>query len=95
MATMNDTLFGSLGKQYCIYFYLLSVFGFILLAMTMIGMVWSLFTKKLDMKVITGLVMASLGYGIFYFQNRLLHSMCVQEGLVNNDGEQKPKHKIA
>ena len=95
MATMNDTLFGSLGKQYCIYFYLLSVFGFILLAMTMIGMVWSLFTKKLDMKVITGLVMASLGYGIFYFQNRLLHTMCVQEGLVNNDGEQKPKHKIA
>ena len=95
MATMNDTLFGSLGKQYCIYFYLLSVFGFILLAMTMIGIVWSLFTKKLDMKVMAGLVMASLGYGIFYFQNRLLHSMCVQEGLVNNDGEQKPKHKIA
>jgi hypothetical protein len=95
MTTMNDTLFGSLGKQYCIYFYLLSVFGFILLAMTMIGMVWSLFTKKLDMKVMTGLVMASLGYGIFYFQNRLLHSMCVQEGLVNNDGEQKPKHKTA
>ena len=95
MATMNDTLFGSLGKQYCIYFYLLSVFGFILLAMTMVGIVWSLFTKKLDMKTITGLVMASLGYGIFYFQNRLLHSMCVQEGLVNNDGEQKPKNKIA
>lgn len=95
MTTMNETLFGSLGKQYCIYFYLLSVFGFILLAMTMIGMVWALFTKKIDMKIMSGLVMASLGYGIFYFQNRLLHSMCVQEGLVNNDGEQKPKHKNA
>lgn len=95
MTTMNETLFGSLGKQYCIYFYLLSVFGFILLAMTMIGMVWALFTKKIDMKIMSGLVMASLGYGIFYFQNRLLHSMCVHEGLVNNDGEQKPKHKNA
>ena len=95
MTTMNDTLFGSLGKQYCIYFYLLSVFGFVLLSLTVMGIVWSLFTKKLDMKIMVGLVMASFGYGIFYFQNRLLHSMCVQEGLVNNEGEQKPKHKIA
>lgn len=95
MTTMNDTLFGSLGKQYCVYFYLLSVFGFVLFALTVIGMVSTLFFKKLDMKVMMGLVMASLGYGIFYFQNRLLHSMCVQEGLVNNEGEQKPKHKIA
>lgn len=83
MTTMNDTLFGSLGKQYCIYFYLLSVFGFILLALTVMGMVSTLFFKKMDMKVMVGLLMASLGYGIFYFQNRLLHSMCVHEGMVN------------
>ena len=93
--TMNDTLFGSLGKQYCIYFYLLSVFGFILLVLTMMGMIWSIFTKRFDMKIMVGLVMASLGYGIFYFQNRLLHTMCVHEGLVNNVGEQQHKPKIA
>ena len=81
--TIMDTLYGPLGKQYCMYFYLLSVFGFVLLALTVLGLVWSLFTKKMDMKVVMGLIMASLGYGIFYFQNRLLHSMCVHEGLTN------------
>jgi hypothetical protein len=86
---MNDTLFGSLGKQYCIYFYLLSVFGFVLLAFTVIGLVSTLFFKKMDMKVVVGLTMASLGYGIFYFQNRLLHSMCVNEGMVSQEDKQK------
>jgi hypothetical protein len=78
-----DTLYGPLGKQYCIYFYFLSVFGFILLALTVIGMIWAMLTKKFDTKVIVGLLMASLGYGIFYFQNRLLHSMCIHEGMIN------------
>ena len=84
MNGIMDYLYGPLGKQYCIYFYLLSVFGFVLLTLTIIGMVWSLFTKRVDTKVLMGLFMACIGYSIFYFQNRLLHTMCVHNGMVGD-----------
>jgi hypothetical protein len=82
MSGLNDTLFGPLSKQYCLYFYLLSVFGFIFLAIAVIGMLFNMFSKKMDGKVVGGFLMAALGYGIFYFQSRLLYSMCSHsEGL--------------
>ena len=82
MSGINDTLFGPLSKQYCLYFYLLSVFGFIFLAIAVIGMLFNMFSKKMDSKVVGGFLMAALGYGIFYFQSRLLYSMCSHaEGL--------------
>lgn len=82
MSGLNETLFGPLSKQYCLYFYLLSVFGFIFLAIAVIGMLFNMFSKKMDGKVVGGFLMAALGYGIFYFQSRLLYSMCSHsEGL--------------
>jgi len=72
-----DTLFGPLSKQYCVYFYFLSIFGFILLAVFVISSIMVGLSKRKGLDYYMQVVGISLGYAIFYFQNRLLHSMCV------------------
>jgi len=72
-----DTLFGPLSKQYCIYFYFLSIFGFILLAVFIVSSIFVGLSKRKGLDYYMQVVGIALGYAIFYFQNRLLHSMCV------------------
>jgi hypothetical protein len=72
-----DTLFGPLSKQYCVYFYFLSIFGFILLAVFIISSIFVGLSKRKGLDYYMQVVGIALGYAIFYFQNRLLHSMCV------------------
>ena len=72
-----DTLFGPLSKQYCVYFYFLSIFGFILLAVFIISSIFVGLSKRKGVDYYMQVVGIALGYAIFYFQNRLLHSMCV------------------
>ena len=76
---MNDfmnALFGPMDKDYCLYFYYLSIFGFILLTLSFLTMVRLVIARKRDGVFYMNSFMVLLGYGIFYFQNRLLHSMC-------------------
>ena len=72
-----ETLFGPLSKQYCVYFYFLSIFGFILLAVFIISSIFVGLSKRKGLDYYMQVVGIALGYAIFYFQNRLLHSMCV------------------
>jgi len=72
-----DTLFGPLSKQYCVYFYFLSIFGFILLAVFIVSSIVVGLSKRKGLDYYMQVVGIALGYAIFYFQNRLLHSMCV------------------
>jgi hypothetical protein len=72
-----DTLFGPLSKQYCVYFYFLSIFGFILLAVFLVSSIFIGLSKRKGIEYYMQVVGIALGYAIFYFQNRLLHSMCV------------------
>jgi hypothetical protein len=76
MSSLNDTLFGPLGTQFCLYFYILSAVAFIFMLMSILGFIIHLFSKKVDMKVIMGVVMVAGTYGIVYMQNRLLYNMC-------------------
>ena len=76
---MNDfmnALFGPMHKDYCLYFYYLSIFGFILLTLSFLTMVRLVIARKRGSVFYMNSFMVLLGYGIFYFQNRLLHSMC-------------------
>ena len=95
MSSMNDTMdyiYGPLSKNYCIYFYLLSVVGFVLLCLALISMILVGFSKTKSSGFYVQMLMICIGYGIFYFQNRLLYSMCVgsgsrsKEGIVNKAG---------
>ena len=76
---MNDfmnALFGPMHKDYCLYFYYLSIFGFILLTLSFLTMIRLVIARKRGGMFYMNSFMVLLGYGIFYFQNRLLHSMC-------------------
>lgn len=72
-----NSIYGTLPKDYCLYFYLLSMFGFILMIFTLILAVVIGITKNKDFSFYFQALMGILAYGLFYFQNRLLHSMCM------------------
>jgi hypothetical protein len=78
---MNDFnyLFSPLDKKYCLYFYWLSVIGFICVILTIIAFMWIGLSKKLGIEHYIHMVSLALGYFIFgYFHNRLLYSMCAR-----------------
>ena len=77
MADMMNTLFGPLDRKYCDYFYILSIFGFVLLVILLLTSLMVGISKRKGLDFYMQTISIALGYAIFYFQNRLLHSMCV------------------
>jgi hypothetical protein len=76
--SLNDYLFGPLGKEYCFYFYVLAVLGFFITFFLVVSLVIAIFNmKKLSGGVIAGMAMGIVYPALFYLQNRLLHSMCI------------------
>ena len=73
-----STIFSPLDKDFCMYFYYLSVFGFALLIFTLLSAILVTILKKKSFDFVLQMILLSLGYFIFYFQNRLLYSMCVK-----------------
>lgn len=76
---MNDVeqnFFGPLGQQYCLYFYFLSVVGFIFMCILGISAIVFGIQKRKGADYYSGAFFGLLAYGIFYFQNRLLYTMC-------------------
>tara|TARA_B100000900_G_scaffold408698_1_gene423384 strand:- start:4734 stop:4979 length:246 start_codon:yes stop_codon:yes gene_type:complete len=76
---MNDFIqkvFGPLDKRFCDWFFILSVLGFVMLLILVISTVIVGFKNGKGIDFYLQSVSIALGYGIFYFQNRLLHSMC-------------------
>jgi hypothetical protein len=77
MANLADTLFGPLSRDYCIWFYFLSVLGFLWFFFYVISALYLGLMKKKGGEYWMTMIAVALGYGIFYFQNRLLHSVCM------------------
>ena len=76
---MNDfsagNLFSPLGRQWCAYFYWLTVFAFILFVIALANT--SVLVLKGKAKMVNGLI-ALLTPFLLYFNNRLLYTMCVK-----------------
>ena len=74
--------FGPLSKKYCVYFYYLSIFFFLMYVITLIGAI-SFIVKnykdfaKINLSYVINLVMVLINMLLSYFVNRLLHTMCV------------------
>lgn len=77
-----EQLFGPMNKKYCDYFYFLSIFGFIMMAVLLVSGLFVGITKRKGSEYYMSMFMAALMYAVFYFQNRLVHSMCV--GTIQN-----------
>ena len=71
-------LFSPLSKDYCLYFYLLSIFAFVLIILNVLMFGWNLYKKKMGSEYVMKSIFGILGVFIIYFQNRLLYSMCVK-----------------
>jgi len=76
----RPNVFGPLKKKYCFYFYILEVFGFVLFLSILLYIVYTIITGKKDVSYLS-LVLTSLVYFVFYFQNRLLYNMCLHSNL--------------
>jgi len=76
--SLDNYLFGPVSAQYCIWFYIISIFGFVFLCLNLLGFIVSLFMKKVHFSVPFTLF-TSVGTCFFvYFQNRLLYNMCLK-----------------
>lgn len=76
MESFMDYIYGPLSKDYCVYFYFLSMFGFILLGFTIILSLYIGISKGKKLEYFLKMGMVCIGYAVFYFQNRLLYHMC-------------------
>ena len=78
MDNLAETLFGPLSKEYCVYFYYLSIIGLLLLVLLVLSTLIVGITQRKKIGFYMQMFSVALVYAIFnYFQNRLLHSMCV------------------
>lgn len=80
MDNFMDAYFGPLGKEYCTYFYVLSIiFGvtFVLSAIS-IGTFIVMHHKKVDAMFIANSFMILFNSFLAYLSNRLLNAMCVK-----------------
>lgn len=77
MAGLADNIFGPLSRDYCMFFYFLSILGFVYLFFYLISALYLGMIKRKGMDYWFTMIAVALGYGIFYFQNRLLHSVCM------------------
>lgn len=77
MTTIQQTFFSPLGKEYCLYFYILSGIGLLMLFIVLASALIIGITKKKSLDYYFSAILASFAYAILYFQNRLLYSMCI------------------
>ena len=77
MSDIVETLFGPLDKEYCIWFYFISIWCFALLVLYLITSIAYGISKRKGISFYLKVFTTALLYLFMYFQNRLLHSMCV------------------
>ena len=76
MESYLDYFFGPLPEYYCLYFYAVSVFAFVIALIALINIVIMLFIKGSSKQVMGSYLMLFIVYFVLYFQNRLLNTMC-------------------
>ena len=68
-------VFSPFGKDYCLYFYALMIFSFILLIVAIFQVVFMLLKGKIGVGLA---VTTALTPFLVYFTNRLMYSICVR-----------------
>ena len=75
-----DKYFGPLPREYCVYFYALSVLFGVMFAFSLVSMVYFMVmhVKRINMMFIANSFFMILNTFLAYLVNRLLHTMCVK-----------------
>ncbi len=74
----TSSLFGSIGKEYCLYFYVLSVLALIFAVITIVPAMYVGLTKNKGIEFYIASFGGILAYMMIYLQNRLLYNMCAK-----------------
>ena len=74
---LSDYYFGPLSRKHCVWFYWLSVVGFVMLVLLLASSLYIALSQKMSKEVVMSIISSALVYGVFYFQNRLLYTMCI------------------
>ena len=76
MDKINEIFLSPLSKEYCAYFYFMTVILFVILIMALITTIATIMKSKKKVNYL--LLMSNIfSLALVYFQNRLLYSMCV------------------
>jgi len=78
MSDFMSNYFGPLGKEYCLYFYLMSIFFFVIMMLGIFGVIVTIVKnpKQVNVMFFVNAVMLLMNSILAYFVNRLLHTMC-------------------
>ena len=71
-----DYLFGPIGREYCLYFYFLSVFAFVMFVITLLSIVMLAMKGKTKFSMLESVLVVFQPL-LLYFVNRIFYSMCV------------------
>lgn len=80
MNSFMDKYFGPLPREYCVYFYALSVLFGAMFAFSLVSMLYFMLMhmKRVNMMFIANSFFMILNTFLAYLVNRLLHTMCVK-----------------
>lgn len=80
MSNFMDKYFGPLPREYCVYFYALSIFfGFVFIVSLGSFLAVLIFNyNKWNKMMIINTIMVLINTFLAYLVNRLLHTMCVK-----------------
>lgn len=75
-----DKLFGPLGKEWCVYFYILSIVAYVAFILAVFGLGAYLVARydKLNSNHVFNLAIIIVNTFFVYIGQRLLHTMCVR-----------------
>lgn len=75
MTETMDYLFGPIGREYCMYFYFLSILAFVLFVLSA-AVIVNLVVKGKKFDTMNSFIMLFQPF-LLYFVNRIFYSMCV------------------
>jgi hypothetical protein len=80
MVSLMDQYFGPLPREYCVYFYALSIVFGVMFLMSAVSIAYFMIThiKKVNTMFIVNSIFILLNSFLAYLVNRLLHTMCVK-----------------
>lgn len=75
-----DKYFGPLPREYCVYFYFMSIFFGVLFVFSAISIAYfmAMHYKKINTMFVSNSLLILLNTMLAYLVNRLLHTMCVK-----------------
>ena len=74
MSVFGQDLFSPLGREYCVYFYYLTILAAVFFVLALVHAVYSIAQGE---RGILDSIVYLAGPFLLYFNNRLLYSMCV------------------